>query len=124
MVTSRDLPALNLTYKLVETKDQAAGVKFKAKQSFRKKTIPGRKQVFRQYTKQGIFAKDIIGLFREDPPRNTEPLLKSVIQKGKLKSALPPLDQIREFTRGRLSRLPASFRNPALRCHYPVELTR
>ena len=124
MVTSRDMPALNLTYKLVQTQTPGSGVKFKAKQSFRKKTIPGRKQVFRQYTKQGIFAKDIIGLFREDPPENTEPLLKPIIEKGHLKNALPSLDQIREFTRGRLSRLPASFRNPGLRPHYPIELTR
>ncbi len=124
MVTSRDLPALNLTYKLVETKDQDAGVKFKAKQSFRKKTIPGRKQVFRQYTQQGMFAKDLIGLFHEDPPKNTEPLLKPIIQKGQLKNALPSLDRIREFTQGRLSRLSASFRNSSLRPHYPIELTR
>ena len=51
LVTSHDCPSLDLTYKLVQTKDRGNKIKFRAKKSPKKQTIPGKKQVFRTFTK-------------------------------------------------------------------------
>ncbi len=123
MVTSRDLPALNLTYKLVQIHHPEQGIKFKAKRSVRKRTIPGRKQVFRHYTRKGFFAKDVLGLFGERPAERAEPLLKPVIEKGKLKKALPSVAEIRDYTQLRLLQLPSSFLNPERRCPFKTQLS-
>ena len=68
MVTSRDCPALDLTYKLVQVQEKNGTIKYKSKTSPQKKTIPGKKQVFRQYDSKGMLQKDIIGLASEDAP--------------------------------------------------------
>ncbi len=106
MVTSRDCPALDLTYKLVQVQEKDGTIKYKSKASPRKKTIPGKKQVFRQYDGKGIFRQDIIGLASERPPVGTRPLLRPVIGGGKLVSALPSLEAVRETAAAKLAQLP------------------
>lgn len=106
MVTSKDLPSLDLIYKLVQIEDSAGEVKFKAKFSKGKKTIPGRKQVFRKYTQDGLFSEDIIGLFSEKPPEGAQPLLEPIIKNGQLLKTLPDIESIRRYARKRLSCLP------------------
>lgn len=109
MVTSRDYPALDLTYKLVQTGARKSDIKFKAKYSPKKRTVPGRKQVFRKYTEKGFIDGDTIGLFSEKPPKGDRPLLEPVIRNGRLVKPLPRLADIRARTQQRLSRLPAAF---------------
>ena len=109
MVTSRDCPALDLTYKLVQVQEKNGTIKYKSKTSPQKKTIPGKKQVFRQYDKKGIFVKDTIGLASEDAPAGARALLRPVIRDGKLTEALPSLESVRETTAAKLAQLPSGF---------------
>ena len=111
MVTSRDCPALDLTYKLVEIQERNGTIKYKSKTSPQKKTIPGKKQVFRQYDKKGIFVKDTIGLASEDAPAGARALLRPVIRDGKLTEALPSLETVRQSVAEGLAKLPSSFKN-------------
>jgi len=106
MVISRDEPALDLTYKLVETQSKSGKVTYTAKSSEGKETVPGRKQIFRQYTPKGDIARDIIGLFNEKRPSGARTLLEPVILKGRLKKKLPDADHIRKFARERFLQLP------------------
>ncbi len=109
MVTSRDYPALDLTYKLVQTKDAKGHIQYKAKYSPQKTTVPGKKQIFRRYDKDGFIKEDIIGLAAEECPSRAQPLLRPVIRQGALAEPLPSLEEIRRDARRRLSGLPASL---------------
>jgi nicotinate phosphoribosyltransferase len=111
MVTSRDCPALDLTYKLVQVQEKDGTVKYKSKTSPQKKTIPGKKQVFRQYDKKGIFVKDTIGLASERTPDGARALLRPVIRDGKLTEALPSLKTVRETAAAQLAQLPPGFKD-------------
>jgi len=62
MVVSADAPSLDMTYKLVEY----AGAP-RVKTSRNKLTLPGRKQVFRAWTRAGAPYMDLIGLVEESP---------------------------------------------------------
>jgi nicotinate phosphoribosyltransferase len=60
MAVSSDAPALDIAYKLVEY----AGLG-RIKLSTGKSTLPGRKQIFRNYC-DGLAAQDVIGRHDED----------------------------------------------------------
>jgi len=105
MVTSRDYPALDLTYKLVQTGTRKSGIKYKAKYSPKKKTVPGRKQVFRKYTKKSLIEEDTVGLFSQKPPRGTKALLKPVIRKGRSVQLMPTAERVRKNTKQKLFQL-------------------
>ncbi len=111
MVTSRDYPALDLTYKLVEMEDSKGNIQFKAKRSQAKTTIPGRKQIFRRFTAKGQFSQDFIGLFSELPPPNTKPILEPILKKGKLIRKSPSLKEIQASLRDKLRTLPHGYFN-------------
>lgn len=111
MVTSRDCPALDLTYKLVQVQEKNGTIKYKSKTSPQKKTIPGKKQVFRQYDGKGMLRKDIIGLASEDAPAGARALLRPVIRDGKLTEALPSLKAVRETAAAKLAQLPSGFKD-------------
>ena len=111
MVTSRDLPSLDLVYKLVQIEDKDSNIKFKAKRSKGKVMIPAKKQVFRKYARNGLFAKDIIGLFSQEAPRDAQPLLTQVIKDGQLAGGLPNTATVRNYAQKRLSLLPKSCCN-------------
>ena len=111
MVTSRDCPALDLTYKLVQVRERDGTIKYKSKTSPQKRTIPGKKQVFRQYDHKGIFVKDTVGLASEDAPAGTRALLRPVIRDGKLAEALPSLEAARETAAAKLAQLPFDLKN-------------
>ncbi len=111
MVTSRDYPALDLTYKLVQVQEKDGTVKYKSKTSPQKKTIPGKKQVFRQFDSKGMIKKDIVGLASESAPAGARPLLRPVIRDGKLAEALPSLEAIRETAAAKLAQLPQGFKD-------------
>ncbi len=116
MVTSRDYPALDLTYKLVEIEDGKGNIRFKAKRSQGKKTIPARKQIFRKFTKKCKIERDSLGLFSEALD-DTIPLLKPVLEAGKLAQGLPALEEIRKSFKEKVLTLPEACLNTE-RSHY------
>src|SRR3989338_4792191 len=111
MVTSRDCPALDLTYKLVQVRDKDGPIKYKAKSSPRKETIPGKKQVFRHFADKGMFQKDVIGLATEKAPEGARALLHPVIRDGKLAAPLPSLETVRQRVTEGLGKLPSGFKD-------------
>lgn len=62
MVVSADAPSLDMTYKLVEYKGRP-----RVKTSRNKLSLPGRKQVFRAWSRAGMPYLDLIGLVEESP---------------------------------------------------------
>jgi nicotinate phosphoribosyltransferase len=79
--TSADSPSIGVIYKLVEVQFEKH-VRDTAKFSAEKKTYPGRKQVFRFSSEDGVFSSDIIALEEEVFP-GAEPLLVQVMQDGR-----------------------------------------
>jgi nicotinate phosphoribosyltransferase len=121
MVTSRDLPALNVIYKLVET-DQSGQVHYKTKHSSHKAYAPGRKQVFR-FSTGGRFDHDIIALAKESSTAG-EPLLQPVMKQGQRISAPAGIETIRARARENLDRLPDEYQELHGTCSYPVEKSK
>ena len=114
LATSRDDPAMNGVYKLVAIKTLISKNKYeityKLKTSTGKKTYPAPKQVYRIFS-DGILERDIIGL--DDEKFNdikAVPLLKKVMNRGKILSKLPSLDKIRDFHITQRDTLPREFR--------------
>lgn len=98
MSTSADAPCLDCAYKLVEYAGRA-----RCKRSEGKATLPGRKQVFRQYGTDGRIAADCIGLDGERV--DGRPLLQPVMVSGARLPA-PTLDESRMHALRELSTLP------------------
>lgn len=115
MSVSRDYPALDLTYKLVEVTDTKNRVKYKAKLSPGKHTFPGRKQIFRRFHRNGKLSNDVIGLSGEKIPPSGRPLIAAVIKNGQLVRPLANVQKIREGVRRRLEFLPSSLRGYRVR---------
>ena len=110
LVTSRDEPALQGIYKIVETR-RSGGRSFRVKTSEGKRTLPGAKQVYRKYSSNGEIKEDILALAEEKETSLGEPLLVEVLKNGKLAYSLPRLSEIRERALKTVSSLPPSFRD-------------
>ncbi len=112
LATSRDDPAMNGIYKLVGVKEPIGNGKYKLiyklKTSPGKKTYPAPKQVFRVY-EDGLIKQDTIGL-DEEVFENGVPLLNKVMEKGRIKTTLPNLTEIKKFHATQRNTLPADFR--------------
>ena len=115
---SADSPYLELVYKMVRYKDRNV-----RKLSPGKKTLAAPKQIFRFSDKNGSYKNDIIGLRSEALP-DGEPLLRPVMQKGRVLQPLPDLDEIRDRFKSRFERLPAYYKQLYEPLHYPVSLSR
>ena len=113
LTTSADAPTLDCVYKLQEY----AGLP-RRKQSAKKATWPGRKQVWRRYDADGRMIGDLLGV--EGDVKEGEPLIQPVMQNGKRLRPAPSLDEIRQHAKRELQRLPAPLRalDPAMT--YPV----
>lgn len=117
MGVSGDAPWFDIAYKLVEHAGRSV-----LKLSPGKISWPGEKQVFRQRDNQGQLRCDVIGL-REDHFPGMEPLLKKVMEHGKVLPPRPTLDDSRTTLMQEIACLPDSvkaIRNPS---SYPVEFT-
>ena len=117
MGVSRDVPGLDMAYKLVEYAGRP-----RLKLSTGKVLLPGRKQVFR-VEHESVASHDVIA--RRDEELPGRPLLHSVMQAGVRRESAPiPLNQHRDHARAELSRLPPRLRalTPALPS-YPVEIS-
>jgi nicotinate phosphoribosyltransferase len=117
LATSRDLPALNVVYKMVETAHDGA-VEFKTKFSEDKEYYPGRKQVFRVTGERG-FEYDLIAT-RGEKCLDARPLLKPAMRDGKRQFPTPPIAEIRERALRNLSGLPARIHALDGQAEYPV----
>jgi nicotinate phosphoribosyltransferase len=117
MGVSDDAPYLDLVYKLTEYAGEG-----RLKSSPGKKTLPGRKQVFRG-RQDGIFSWDIVCPREEEHPGT--PLLHMVMERGRiLDSAKEDLATIQARCREQLKHLPAEILSifPA-RTVYPVSVS-
>ena len=96
---------VNGVYKLVEIDGIPT-----MKQSSRKATYPGRKQIFRRLDKSGFLESDRLGLASETASSKEQPLLELVMQKGKPVKELETLETIQQRTATSVDSLPASSR--------------
>jgi len=110
MSVSADAPALDIAYKLTDYAGEG-----RLKLSTGKRTLPGKKQVFRSA------GGDVIGRAEEDLPG--ERLLKPAMRGGKVIAAARPLAQIRACAKAALDRLPAALRALGQAPPYPVEIS-
>lgn len=115
LVVSADAPALEIVYKLSEF-----GGEGRMKLSSGKRTLPGRKQVFRQM-EEGAAVRDVIALDVEEA--GGEPLLRCVMRRGgRTEAGRVALEESRRYARAAFERLPEPVRGlePAA---YPVEIS-
>ncbi len=99
MGVSSDAPSLDMAYKLV-----AYAGTGRLKLATGKRTLPGRKQVFR-VVEGGAAVRDVIGLV--DGSEEGRPLLVQVMQAGRrLPGASPPLEQLAADAARALAELP------------------
>jgi nicotinate phosphoribosyltransferase len=113
LAASIDVPAFDCAYKLQEY----AG-KPKRKLSEGKATWPGRKQVWRDYDRDGRMCRDTLSVETDTKPG--EPLIVQVMRGGKRISPSPTLAQIRERAARDLARLPEPLRQLNEGASYPV----
>jgi len=121
MITSKDCPAVSGVYKLSES-EEGGRLEAKIKLSEGKKTLPGRKQVYRFSDSNGNYVRDVIAL--ESETVEGEPLLVPVIQDGELVYNQPKLPDIQKRAKELLARLPLQYKKIREPAQYPVELSR
>lgn len=114
--TSEDAPFLNCAYDLVEYDGRPT-----VKQSRYKATLPGRKQIFRNFTDTGAMDWDLV--CEAEEVHDGVPLLHPVFRRGKLLHPLPDLDSIRARARSQLSTLPSYLKDLDGAEPYPVEIS-
>lgn len=117
LATSRDVPALSVVYKLVET-ERAGHTEYKTKFSDQKVHWPGRKQVFR-FSGDGQFDHDVIARATENFA-DALPLLQPVMQHGHRIAPPLPLAEVRARTLANVARLPKPHRALREATPYPV----
>jgi nicotinate phosphoribosyltransferase len=104
MGVSRDAPALDIAYKLVEYAGRG-----RLKLSTGKAVLPGRKQIFR-VEHDDVADHDVLG--RHDERSHGRSLLQPVMKNGtRLAASRQSLDDARVRARRELNRLPARIRN-------------
>jgi nicotinate phosphoribosyltransferase len=113
--TSEDAPYLECAYKLME---YAGTPRFKKSQG--KATIPGRKQVFREF-KDKTMVRDI--LTAEGDEVEGVPLLEKVMSGGRRISWPKGLKEIAAYTRSQLKSLPTHFKALKTKPAYPVKIS-
>ncbi|MFA4880886.1 MAG: nicotinate phosphoribosyltransferase [Candidatus Doudnabacteria bacterium] len=118
--TSFDDPRLEIVYKMAQLEDRGV-VRQTMKLSPEKKSLPGRKQVYRIMENNKI-KKDIIGL--EDEDVRGKKLLVPIIKNGKLVYGLPKISEIREYTAKQVKQLPERLRELEVQIpSYKVEIS-
>lgn len=114
--TSADVPYLECAYKLTEYAGQA-----RMKKSPGKASLPGRKQVFRQY-KNGRMAEDTITVEGDSPAG--VPLIEQVVTGGKRLAKPKTLQETAAYAREQLETLPDHLRAlTASSAAYPVSVS-
>ena len=106
--TSRDAPALGGVYKLVEV-EFPDRVEPKMKLSREKATYPHRKQVWRETDAAGNFSRDVIAM-AEETGQSGQSLLHCVMKDGELVEPQPTMEQIQQYSKQQLARLPQRYK--------------
>jgi nicotinate phosphoribosyltransferase len=116
LVVSADAPSLDIAYKLTEFAGQG-----RLKLSTGKRTLPGRKQLFRNFA-EGTAIGDVIARVNEALPGT--PLLRRVMKGGVRLDPPEPLTEIQARCRSEIARLPAALRALPLAAEpYPVTVS-
>lgn len=119
LITSSDAPKLGAVYKLMEYNKEP-----RMKISEGKITYPGRKQVYRFYNSEGSIRDDLLELANEKAPSNGDPLLTPIMKQGKLTYEFPSLDEIRNFCKENLKKLPDEFKDLKKRDLQPLKISK
>lgn len=114
---SADAPYLDVVYKMVHFKDRDV-----RKLSPCKITLAGEKQVFRKSDQNGRYLEDIIGL-RNDIIDQGKPLLKKVMENGKILQPHPSLQAIQGRFKKNFSMLDDPYKSILEHKAYPVKLS-
>jgi nicotinate phosphoribosyltransferase len=122
LATPGDAPHLNLVYKLVEV-ERGGRVREAAKLTAAKVTYPGRKQVFRDCSRNGEYERDRIALEGESP-NGGERLLVEAMAQGKRTAGPEPISGLRARCLSSLARLPEKYRRIDRSAEYPVKYSR
>ena len=109
LVTSRDDPALQAIYKIVQTRRNGE-LSFRVKTSEGKRTLPGAKQIYRRYGANGQFEEDLLALENERPSSDEKPLLVKILRNGRLVRKLPGIQESRKKALSEIDKLPARFK--------------
>ena len=114
---SADAPYVDIVYKLVRYAQRDV-----RKLSPGKKTLAGRKQVYRVTDSNGQYLEDFIGIRDETPPPG-EPLMIPVMRGGQIIAALPSLDAIRSNFKGNFGKLHKDYKKLDTAQTYPVHIS-
>jgi nicotinate phosphoribosyltransferase len=117
MGVSADAPWFDIAYKLVEYDGRPV-----LKLSTGKVSLPGKKQLFRLPDHRHQLQNDIIGL-REETVSAAEPLLKKVMEKGKIIVPMPSLQEVRSMFLDEFQQLPNAIKEIRDPANYPVKFT-
>jgi nicotinate phosphoribosyltransferase len=120
LVTSKDAPALGGVYKMVEVETDK-GVRPTLKLSASKATYPSRKQVWRKTSDAGMFKEDLVGI--ADEKLAGKPLLKKVMEKGRVVADLPALAEIQKKTSREMAKVPPRVKGLLGSGHFPVKFS-
>lgn len=115
MITAKPVAAIPGVYKLAEDEDGA-----KIKLSTGKRTLPGKKQVYRQEDEHGVYRRDIIAT--ADEQAEGTPLLELAVQYGKRARQKPALADTREYALAEVQKLPEELRQTKVRAGYAVDI--
>ena len=118
MGVSADAPWFDIVYKLVSY-DQRPVLKLSAG----KRTLAGEKQVYRHVDAQARLTHDVIAGRDEPPEPGAEPLLRRVMEGGRITGRQPSLSEARECFLDEFSRLAPEIRSIADPAHYRVALS-
>ena len=121
MGVSTDSPFTDVIYKISEISNKSGEFFPVMKLSKEKVTYPGRKQIYRIKDKDGFYKEDILGL--EEERIEGEPLLFCVMRDGEIKCQLPLLDEIQEYLKENLKKLPRRFKELRRKFIYPVKIS-
>jgi nicotinate phosphoribosyltransferase len=117
MLTAKPVAAIPGVYKLVEDESGA-----RIKLSEGKKTLPGKKQVYRQYGPDGLYLNDIITL--DEEKIEGRPILEQVVKNGERTRERPSLDESRKYCISEISRLPDYLKKTSVIGQYPVNISK
>ncbi len=114
--TSKDAPALDCAYKLVEY----AGTP-RRKRAEEKATLPGRKQVFRHFAADGQMQGDLLTVANDE--QDGKPLIRPIMKGGQRRRQPEPVSVIRERAATNLSQLPDFCQAMRPSEAYPVKIS-
>ena len=114
---SSDAPYCDMVYKMVCYDGRPV-----MKLSAGKASLPGGKQVFRQYDADGKMAGDVIAL-EDETAESGQPLLTLAMTDGHRTTPASPLDDARQRVADGLAKLPDQYRQLRTPARYPVSVS-